>query len=116
MRSSHEVATEIMDQFKIHEASLHPIDNNELFLEIVEIMETSEEEIRKDEKQLSNDPAKVVFDDPVYCEDNKYKCVHLNSIEWKCDEYTKNSLLKHDMLRWFIKCEQCKKAYKKAKT
>jgi len=54
MRSSHEVATEIMDQFKIHEASLHPVDKNELFLEIVEILETSEEGIREDALEKFN--------------------------------------------------------------
>ena len=52
MKSSHEIATEIMDQFQIHESCLHPVDNKELFLEIVEILENSEEEVRKDEKQL----------------------------------------------------------------
>ena len=54
MKSSHEIATEIMDQLKIHEASLHPADNNELFLEIVEILENSEEEVRKDALEKFN--------------------------------------------------------------
>ena len=54
MRSSHEVATEIMDQFKIHESCLQPVDNNELFLEIVEILENSEEGIREDALEKFN--------------------------------------------------------------
>ena len=54
MKSSHEIATEIMDQFQIHESCLHSVDNNELFLEIVEILENSEEEVRKDALEKFN--------------------------------------------------------------
>ena len=114
MKSSHEVATEIMDQFKIHESCLHPVDNNELFLEIVEILETSKEETIDGKKQLSKNSMEKVFDDPVFCDDGQSRCTNLNLTEWRCGKYTKDILVKHNTLRWFIKCDKCKIAYQKA--
>jgi len=65
-----------------------------------------------DDDEEGDDVEVNVFDDPVYCEDGKFKCVHLDSTKWGCNKYATNTLLKHKILRWFLKCEQCKKEYR----
>jgi hypothetical protein len=60
-----------------------------------------------------------IFDDPDFCEDGEHICRQLDEVWEACLLFSKNhrsaKLKQYHWFEYFIKCDQCKEAWKSAK-
>jgi hypothetical protein len=55
------------------------------------------------------------FPDLDYCNNGTSECSELDPVEWKCEKFPEQSLVKNNMLHWFYKCQACKDRYQRNK-